>query len=269
MKYDYDYDVDDLNRVYSSLNLKKQDVIYITGNLASLGKFQGDKILDSHYAAIRKAVGGVSGTIAFPTHSFNLVKSKKPFIPNKTVSETGALTECLRKKKGSVRQLHPYSSTTAIGKHANYICSNNSPHVYGPDSPFDRLIKLNAKFIGFGINHGITASQVHHAEFMMNVPYRYTKEFFHTIKTKKGFAKKFFYMHVIYKNLTNWERDRNKVFFKKFLKKNKIVFKKIGKSYIYIYSLTKFYNTSIECLKKDIYCWLPKKPKARDKRWVK
>ena len=265
----YDYTENNLKKIYSSFNLKKKDVIYITGNLVSLGKFEGRNILESHYKAVSKAIGGLQGTIVVPTHSFNLVRSNKPFFPTKTVSETGALTEYIRKKKGSVRQLHPYSSHTAIGKHAKYICTNNGPNVFGPDSPFDRLIKLNAKFIGFGIQPGITASQVHHAEFMMNVPYRYSKEFTHKIKTKTGFKKKNFYLHVIYKNLIHWKRDRNKVFFKEFLKKNRIVYKKIGKSYMYMYSLKKFYETSIECLKKDIYCWLPRKPKISERTWIK
>ena len=218
--------------------------------------------MDNHYRTLRSVLGGDKGTIVFPTHSFSLLKDRKTFIPKKTISETGALTEYLRKKKGSVRQLHPYSSTSAIGKYANYICSNNGSHVYGPDSPFDRLIKLNAKFVGFGLDPGITCTQVHHAEFMMNVPYRYTKEFINKIKTNKGYMKKKFYLFVLYKNLINLTRDRNKKFFKYFLKKNKILLKKLGKSYIYSYSLSEFYNSNIECLKRDIYCWLKKEPKA-------
>ena len=265
----HNYDIKDLINVYSAINLKKNDVIYITGNLSSLGKFSGDKILESYYKAFRTVLGGTKGTIVFPTHSFSLLRTKKAFIPKKTISETGALTEFLRKKKGSVRQLHPYSSTTAIGKYAKYICGNNSSHVYGPDSPFDRLIKLNAKFVGFGLEPGITATQVHHAEFMMNVPYRYTKEFTHKIKINNGYIKKKFYLFVLYTNLINLKRDRNKKFFKYFLKKNKILLKKLGKSYIYSYSISEFYNSNRECLKKDIYSWLKKEPKVKDKLWIK
>ena len=37
----HNYDTKHLIDVYSAINLKKNDVIYITGNLASLGKFNG------------------------------------------------------------------------------------------------------------------------------------------------------------------------------------------------------------------------------------
>ena len=95
----HNYDTKHLIDVYSAINLKKNDVIYITGNLASLGKFNGDKILESHYRALRKVLGEDKGTIVFPTHSFGLLRTKKAFIPKKTISETGSLTEFLRKKK--------------------------------------------------------------------------------------------------------------------------------------------------------------------------
>ena len=36
-----------------------------------------------------------------------------------------------------------------------------------------------------------------------------------------------------------------------------------------MYSLKKFYETSIQCLKKDIYCWLPRKPKISERTWIK
>ena len=104
---------------------------------------------------------------------------------------------------------------------------------------------------------------------MMNVPYRYTKEFFHKIKVKNEYIKKNFYLFVLYKNLVKLKRQRNKIFFKYFLKKNKILSKKFGKSFIYSYSMSDFYNSNIECLKKNIYCWLKKEPKTLDKPWLK
>ena len=138
------YDYDTLFNTYKAIGLKKNDTIYITGNLSFLGFFKPiNKILETHYKAIKKIIGA-NGTIAFPTFSYSLINSKKIFYIKDTPSETGALTEYLRKKKGSIRQLHPYSSVTSLGKKAKFICNNNSKHAYGYDSPFQKLYELEA-----------------------------------------------------------------------------------------------------------------------------
>ena len=257
-----DYDINDLYNAYKSLKIKKNDIIYITGNLLSLGRYENRNILNDNFNVLKNIIGK-KGTIAFPTHSFELVSSKRVFDIKNTYSETGSFTEFLRKKKNSVRQNHPYSSTTAIGKYAKFICTNNTQHVYGPNSPFQRLIDLNAKFIGFGMSPGLTATQVHHAEFMMDVPYRFIKTFKQRSKINKKIVTKEFYLFVLHKNLIALRRDRNKKIFRYFVKKNKILRKKLGKSYIYSYSFSKFYKSTIELMKKDICCWLTSEARTK------
>tara|TARA_B100001057_G_C22868943_1_gene957861 strand:- start:3770 stop:4576 length:807 start_codon:yes stop_codon:yes gene_type:complete len=253
----YDYNLSDLNSAYKKLNLKKNDVIYITGNLVALGKYSGKNILHDKLKVIQKILGKRC-TISFPTHSFRLINNNKLiFDVKKTNSETGSFSEYLRKQKGCYRQFHPYSSTSSIGKHAKYICSNNSRHVYGPDSPFDKLIKLNCKFIGFGLEPGYTAAQVHHLEYMQNVPYRYTKSFNQKIKYKNTIKQMEFYLFVMYKKFYKYKRDRNRKIFNNFKKKNHINVVSIGKNKIYSYSLKDFYLSTLDLIKKDPYCWLP------------
>ena len=252
----FDYDFNELFNSYNSLKIKKNDVIYISGNLLLLGKYLNQNILIDHLNVLKRIIGK-GGTISFPTHSFSLIKNKKSiFDKKKTFSETGSLTEFLRKQKSAIRQFHPFSSTCAIGKYAKYICSKNTSHVYGVDSPFDRLIKLKAKFISFGIKPNFTAAQVHHAEFMMNVPYRYFKAFNQRVMVNGRLQNKKFFLFVLKENLINIKRDHNKKIFKFFLKHNKIIKKKLGKSFIYSYSFSDFYKSTIRLMKKDIYCWL-------------
>ena len=252
----YDYNFYDLKSAYRKLNLKKNDVIYISGNLLLLGRYSGKNILQDKLNIIKKILGS-KYTIVFPTHSFRLVnKNKLAFDIKKTISESGAFAEYLRKQKGCYRQLHPYSSTSSVGKYAKYICSNNSRHVYGPDSPFDKLIKLNCKFVGFGLEPGYTATQVHHLEYMMNVPYRFTKPFKQKIKNKNTIKEMEFYLFVMYKKFYKFERDRNRKIFNYFKKKNRLNLVSLGKSKIYSYSLKDFYLSTLELMKKDPYCWL-------------
>lgn len=237
------------------LGVKKGMVLYLSGNIGMLGFHINKKFLNNFYKSIFKVIGK-DGTIVFPTHSFYLLKKKKIFDLFKTKSETGIFSEFLRKKKSSFRQIHPYSSSSAIGKHANYICNNNDGHVYGPENPFDRMIKLKTKFISFGLKPNYACPQVHHAEYTMNVPYRKIMTYKHKIKIKHKIFYKEFYLFNLKEKYRNIKRSKNKKIFRNFKKKNKIREEKLGVSKIYAYSLNKFYNANIELLKKDIFCWL-------------
>ena len=260
----YHYTKDDIIDSFNQLNIKKNDTLYITGNLANFGNIQIKHLKDLtgiFFDIIKKKIGP-GGTIVVPTHSFYLVKTKATFDPLKTFSETGSFSNYILGLKNSIRQKHPYSSSTAIGLKSNFICKNNTQHVYGPDSPFKKMINLNTKFISLGMPVNKNCSQVHQAEYDMNVPYRYTKEFDHRIKINNKVYKKKFYLFVLYKGYLNLKhRDNNKKFLKNFQKKNKIKEARLGKNYIYCYSLKDFYNSNIELLKKDIFSWMKIRPK--------
>ena len=144
-----DYNPQDLKNSIKKLNLKKNDTIYITGNLSNFGRInlKNHKVLPQLIFKNLLKIIGKDGTIVVPTHSFKLVNSKKIFDPKKTPCETGSFSSFILKQKNCFRQIHPYSSSAAIGKNAKYICTRNSKNVYGPRSPFDRMIvKLFTKF---------------------------------------------------------------------------------------------------------------------------
>jgi aminoglycoside 3-N-acetyltransferase len=259
----YNYLKDDIEKCFRKLNIKKDDTLYITGNISSFGNIKNEKLRELpelFFKIIKKKIGS-GGTIIVPTHSFNLIKSKKIFNPSQTFSETGAFSNYILSLKKTVRQIHPYSSSSAIGKKANFICSNNTRHVYGPSSPFQRMIKLNTKFISLGMPVNQNCSQVHQAEFDMNVPYRYTKEFNHKIKIKNKLYNEKFYLFVLYKQYIKLKRNKNKKILKEFLRKEKIKKQKLGKNYIYCYDMKKFYQHTLSLLKKDIFAWMNHRPK--------
>ncbi|MDU9048389.1 MAG: AAC(3) family N-acetyltransferase [Candidatus Electrothrix sp. Rat3] len=81
----------------------------------------------AHLSAIQELLGE-TGTLIVPTHSWSLCNTSKVFDIKRTPSETGPFTEYIRKQKSSVRQLHPFSSSTALGKEAMAICANTSKH---------------------------------------------------------------------------------------------------------------------------------------------
>ena len=61
------YNLSDLSKCWDKLNIKKGDLIYVTGDLSYLGSYYNrKKILNDYYKTLSKAVGK-NGTIAFPT----------------------------------------------------------------------------------------------------------------------------------------------------------------------------------------------------------
>ena len=168
-----------------------------------------------------------------------------------------------KKKKNSFRQFHPLSSISAIGRNAKFLTKYETKHAYGPGSPFEKLVKLNAKFISLGFKPNFICSPVHHAEILSSVPYRFTKEFNINIKKKKTQKEKF-YLYVLYNSIKANMRDKNKKIFQFFLKKNNILEYGLGRGFIYSYSIKDFHYSTMNLMKKDIYCWLKNEPKKKN-----
>jgi len=262
----FNYTKSELNKVWNLINIKKNDNIYITGNISFLGKMKETDICKNFYQSLKKAIGN-KGSIFFPTHTWSLISKKIPFCVETSKSESGVLTEYLRKQKNSVRQMHPFASVSCIGPCANLIKKSNNIHAYGKGSPFEKIIKLNSKFISIGLKPNFTCSQIHQIEFEKNVPYRYIKEFKKKINYKNKIIEKKFCLHVLYKNIKLKHRDNNEKIFKNFLKYNKIYSAKIGKGQIYSYDLNSFYKVTSKLMDQNIYCWLKSIPKI--KPWTK
>lgn len=256
-----DYSILDLKKSIEKLNLKKGETLYVSANIINLGILKNkntNNIPELFYNELKKKLGKY-GTIAFPTHTFNLVKEKEVFDPLRTLSISGSFSNYLIKKKKIYRQFHPYGSISATGYNAEFICKCKNKDVYGINSPFERLIKLNTRFLSIGIPINLNCTQVHHAELMMKVPYRYQKKFTHTVKIKNKIKKKQFFMFVLKEKHLKIRRNKNKLIVKNFLKNNKVKKTKLGNGYIHLYNLKDFYEENIKLLKKNIFCWVGKK----------
>ncbi len=261
------YEFKNIIDTYKRIGIKKGDNVLVKGDLRYLGSFKSNKtkqkITEAHYEALSEIIDLKKGTIIVSTASESLCNTNMPFDIDQTKSERGSFSEFVRKLKGSKRSLHPFNSHTSIGKYSKYICSNNSRNSFGADTPKDRMLNLNTKYVIIGLPPRLTCSYIHHAEMLMGVPYRYTKEFFHPIKTKNKIKKEYFYMYVCYRNL-NLKRNLNINLFK-FLIKNKLKIKssKLGEGKVYSYDCKKFVELSCSYLKKNIYGWLNNPPKKR------
>ena len=257
----YDYKFCDIINNIKKCNIKKNDIVYVSGNLSSFGHCETkniNKIPEIFFKALIEVIKK-EGTIIVPSHTFFLANTKRIFNIKLSKSISGSFSNYILKQKNVVRQEHPFSSSAAVGKKAKYICSNNTKSVYGLGSPFDRMIKLNAKFLSLGMPINLNCSQVHHAELMMNVPYRYNKKFSHRIKKNNKTYKKDFNMFVLKEQHLKIKRNKNKKIIENFTKKEKIFRSKLGNNFIYSYNLKKFYEINMKLFKKDIFCWVGKK----------
>ena len=255
------YSLKDVKLAIDQLSLKKKDIIYVSGNLINFGKIELkslDNLPKTFFSSLLRKVGK-EGTIVFPTHSFYLVNSKKIFDANNTLSNSGAFSNYLIKKKKIYRQIHPYASISAIGAKAKHICNYKYNDVYGNGCPWEKLIKIKAKFISLGLPIYSNCTQVHFIEKQFNVPYRYDKSFKHKIKLKEKIINQKFSMFVLKEKYKNFKRNKNKIIMNNFTRKFKVEKIKLGNNWIYMYDLNSFYNTTIRLFKKNIHAWSGKK----------
>ena len=125
------YSLKEIKESLNKLNIKKKDIVYVSGNLVSFGKPEIKNLNDLpkiFFNEIYQLVGK-EGTIMFPSHTFHLVNSDQTFEPNKTKSISGSFTNYIIENKKFYRQLHPYASIAGVGKHAKYLCDYKSNDV--------------------------------------------------------------------------------------------------------------------------------------------
>lgn len=119
---------------------------------------------------------GNSGTMLLPLFNFDFPNSRF-FSINDTPSQMGILTEFARKNYSGVRTGHPIYSFYAIGAKANEFFGIDNKSGYGIDSPFARLRELGGKIGVVDLDDQNSMTSYHHVEEMLNVDYRYYKNF--------------------------------------------------------------------------------------------
>ena len=92
--------------------------------------------------------------------------------------------------------------------------SNVSKNAFAKNSPLVRLCNNHAIQLTIAKDTGFALTTIHHCETICAVPYRYTKEFNHPIKDKKGDIQySNYYMSVFYKDMGISKKiDRNSQF---------------------------------------------------------
>ena len=168
-----------LQKNWEESGLKSGDTILLHTSLRRTFKSMLDQgfrpspqlILDSLLATL-----GNNGTLILPLFNFDFTKGIE-FSFNETVSRMGVLTEVARKHEDAVRTGHPIYSFCAIGKYSYLFKDLDNYSAFGSDSPFAILRKVNGKIGVIDLMENDSVTFHHHVEQMMNVDFRYHKEF--------------------------------------------------------------------------------------------
>ncbi len=168
----------EMDEALRGLGVQPGDLVMLHADIARVGLPEGaldrESVAGAYLAALRRAVGP-EGTLAALACTESWVRHRTPFVYETSPSEQGVLAEHLRRQPGAVRSVHPLFSVCAQGPLAEALCANASPAAFGHDSPFARLLQLDALILCLGVDLR-AMTFVHHVEQTMGVPYGYTKE---------------------------------------------------------------------------------------------
>jgi aminoglycoside 3-N-acetyltransferase len=260
------YNFDNILNSYDEAGVIPGSVVLVRGNLGNLFNYvKPDKkaVLQAHYDALWNILG-LQGTLVVPTNTLSLCNTSIPFnIQSTPSSGMGVFSEYVRTRKEAIRSRHPFVSYAAVGKHAEDILQNVSRFGYGINSAKERMIQLKTYCLSIGMPPNLTCSTVHHAEQLMSVPYRYTKEFMHPIEdVDNKVTIEPFYLHVCYTE-SKVVRNRNKKLFNYYSDQYPIRKASLGRGTVWGYDMADFFSSCKESMAEDIYVWLDSPPENR------
>lgn len=149
-------------------------IAVIHSSLASLGAARALTKWDFVYALEGLAREG--WTLALPAFTFSFCRTGRYHFRDSR-SETGVLADWLLEgHRASIRTAHPIYSFAVAGPAAGEIAACQSSTTFGDDSPFALFERRDAAILMLGCDWKY-ATQLHRAEELAGVPYRFFKDF--------------------------------------------------------------------------------------------
>lgn len=170
---------DFINSLYQA-GIKEGDCILVHSNITSLGMWE-EKYQNNILETIKECfltVLGKTGTLCVPAYFYEYARSATPFDVKNTPpsKELGVFSNYIFNDKNMKRSINPLTSICAIGEKNEFIVGGMTGNSYGYDTPWDRLMKVNAKMVFLGIDLR-SMTFIHHCEHAMCVPHLYQKLF--------------------------------------------------------------------------------------------
>jgi aminoglycoside 3-N-acetyltransferase len=166
-------DLEALRESIDDLKIPKYSTIIIHSGLFKFGLIEGG--VDGFYKMLRK-VYDETYTLIMPTYTFSYGTSREWSCLN-SKSETGALTEYMRKLAPNKRSINPFHSVSIDGPQTDYLLENFSDSSFGEKSVYEKLYKMGAYNLSLGSEFIGGATFCHYSEEVLKVPYRFYKYF--------------------------------------------------------------------------------------------
>ncbi len=196
-----------INTLFLKLKIKKGSKIILHSNTAGILQFNNkEKKLDLLFNMLIKKIG-TNGTLIIPTYNYDFTKGKT-FDKKKSPSQVGFFSNYLLKKFSFNRSNDPIFSHLIFGKLSSKLIKIECKEVFGKQSIFNLLEKLNFKIICFCCSPA-TITFNHFIENKMRVKYRFKKKFIGKIKNKNSYNTKSLIYYVGKKNISYTIKNKN------------------------------------------------------------
>lgn len=169
--------IEEIVKAFDECGVASGDTIFLHCDAFFLSQLSGETTLEKVdlFFNILDELLGKNGTLILPTFTYSFTKGEE-FNLEKTPSSVGLLTEYFRKRKGVNRSKDPNFSIACSGRNTEQFISAPTHDTFGPDSIFGLLHSQDAHIICLGCSLD-RITYTHYVEEMLNVDYRYFKEF--------------------------------------------------------------------------------------------
>ncbi|MBD3183284.1 hypothetical protein GF312_13390 [Candidatus Poribacteria bacterium] len=151
------------------LHLKTGDIAFIHSSLKSFGYVEGGA--ETVIKALLEVLGD-DGTLVVPIfRRYFWDGPDQVWDRDNSSSFMGIISEKVRTWPGSERSHHAPHPVAAVGRLAKDITDRYNKTDFAPDSPFARMMELNAWIIMIGVDYN-TCTMIHLVEEKLQVPYR-------------------------------------------------------------------------------------------------
>ena len=256
----------EIKKNLKKLKLKKGSSCLLHSSIVGMGLIKNfpiknipKKIFDLVFQEI-----GKNGTLSAltPYYDYGLKFKKFDLLKSNSAKDVGSLSDLISKKKESTRSLNPLFNISSIGKKAKFITNQKTTIAFGADSPWDQLFKLNSDIVFLGCDLSV-CTFIRYIEFRFGVPYLYNKHFNRDICINKKRISKYSSSTLRYSYL-DIEYDTSK--FQKILLKKKVLrTSKSKQSKFMAVDMQSCFEIGIEELKKDLFFFLKRTPKYKNK----
>jgi aminoglycoside 3-N-acetyltransferase len=157
--------------------LSAGDIAFVHSGLVSLGPIETGEygILEGLYSAFTDVIGD-QGTVAVSAAFLDYGRYGTTYdIETSPVDPSlGVFSKYVADQPGAIRSVSPIAAVSAVGKNATNLCLQTAGSAFGADSPWERLLEMDAKFVFLGVDLRFMTF-VHYVEHRVGVPHLYSK----------------------------------------------------------------------------------------------